>query len=77
MSPVFMGSEPIKAESGKFKGAVICQDEQDKWLKFINSLAKPQKAKAIVAYQKRPTNNVGEAFKDNQILHYIGIKCSS
>ena len=30
MSPVFMGSEPIKAESGKFKGAVICQDEQDK-----------------------------------------------
>lgn len=76
MSPVFMGSEPVKAESGKFKGTVICQDEQDKGLKFINSLTKPQKTKAIVADQKRPTNNVGEAFKDNQILDYIGIKCS-
>ncbi len=76
MSPVFMGSEPVKAESGKFKGTVICQDEQDKGLKFINSLTKLQKTKAIVADQKRPTNNVGEAFKDNQILDYIGIKCS-
>ena len=76
MSPVFMGSEPVKAESGKFKGTVICQDEQDKGLKFVNSLTKSQKTKAIVADQKRPTNNVGEAFKDNQILDYMGIKCS-
>ena len=29
-----------------------------------------------MADQKRPINNVGEVFKDNQILDYIGIKCS-
>ena len=68
-----MGSEPVKAESGKFKGTVVCQAEQDKGLSFINSLTKDQQAKAIVATEKGPTNNVGEAFSDNQILDYIGI----
>jgi len=76
MSPVFMGSEPVKAESGKFKGTVICQAEQDKGLAFINSLNKTQRAKAIVANDKGPTNNIGEAFRDNQVLDYIGIRCS-
>lgn len=76
MSPVFMGSEPVKAESGKFKGTVICQAEQDKGLAFINSLNKTQQAKAIVANDKGPTNNIGEAFRDNQVLDYIGIRCS-
>jgi hypothetical protein len=76
MSPVFMGSEPVKAESGKFKGTIVCQAEQEQGLQFINSLTKAQKAKAIVANQKGPTNNVGEAFKDNQALDYMGIKCS-
>ena len=73
MSPVFMGSEPVKAESGKFKGTIVCQAEQDKGLSFINSLTKAQRAKAIVATEKSPTNNVGEAFRDNQVLDYIGI----
>ena len=76
MSPVFMGSEPVKAESGKFKGTVICQAEQGKGLAFINSLNKTQRAKAIVANDKGPTNNIGEAFRDNQVLDYIGIRCS-
>ena len=75
MSPVFMGSEPVKAESGKFKGTVVCQAEQDKGLSFINSLTKDQQAKAIVATEKGPTNNVGEAFRDNQVLDYIGLQC--
>ena len=76
MSPVFMGSEPVKAESGKFKGTIVCQAEQDKGLAFINALNKVQRAKAIVASEKRPTNTVAESFKDNQMLDYIGIKCN-
>jgi len=76
MSPVFMGSEPVKAEGGKFKGTVVCQAEQDKGLAFINSLNKTQRAKAIVGNDKGPTNNIGEAFRDNQVLDYIGIRCS-
>ncbi len=76
MSPVFMGSEPVKAVSGKFKGTEVCQAEQDKGLAFINSLDAKQRAKAIVANEKGPTNNIGEAFRDNQVLDYIGIRCS-
>jgi hypothetical protein len=76
MSPVFMGSEPVKAESGKFKGTIVSQDEQNKGLAFINVLNKVQRAKAIVASEKRPTNTVAESFKDNQVLDYIGIKCN-
>ena len=76
MSPVFMGSEPVKAEGGKFKGTIVCQAEQDKGLAFINALNKVQRAKAIVASDKRPTNTVAESFKDNQVLDYIGIKCN-
>jgi len=75
MSPVFMGSEPVKAESGKFKGTIVSQAEQNKGLAFINVLNKVQRAKAIVASEKRPTNTVAESFKDNQVLDYIGIKC--
>ncbi len=75
MSPVFMGSEPVKAESGKFKGTIVSQAEQNKGLAFINALNKAQRTKAIVANEKRPTNTVAESFKDNQVLDYIGIKC--
>jgi len=76
MSPVFMGSEPVKADSGKFKGTEVCQAEQEMGLAFINALDKTQRAKAIVANEKGPTNNIGEAFRDNQVLDYIGIRCS-
>ena len=76
MSPVFMGSEPVKAEAGKFKGVEVCQAEQDKGLAFINTLDVRQRAKAIVSSEKGPTNNIGEAFRDNQILDYMGICCS-
>ena len=76
MSPVFMGSEPVKAESGKFKGTIVSQAEQNKGLAFINALNKDQRTKAIVANEKRPTNTVAESFKDNQVLDYIGIKCN-
>ena len=75
MSPVFMGSEPVKAESGKFKGTIVSQAEQNKGLAFINALNKAQRTKAIVANEKRPTNTMAESFKDNQVLDYIGIKC--
>ncbi len=76
MSPVFMGSEPVKAENGKFKGTIVSQAEQNKGLAFINALNKAQRTKAIVANEKRPTNTVAESFKDNQVLDYIGIKCN-
>ncbi|MFT5126423.1 MAG: hypothetical protein ACI8W8_000015 [Rhodothermales bacterium] len=76
MSPVFMGSEPITAKSGKFAGTVVCQEEQGGGLAMINTLDEVQRAKAIVKSTKDGTNNVGEAFRDNQNLDLIGIRAS-
>jgi len=76
MSPVFMGSEPVWAESGKFKGTIVLQAEQNKGLGFINSLTKEQRGKAILESTKGPTNNLGEAYRDNLQLDYVGIPAS-
>lgn len=76
MTPVFMGSEPVKAESGKFKGTVVMQEEQNKGLTLIKSLNATQQAEAIVRSSKGPTNNLTEAFRDNVVLEYAGIKAS-
>lgn len=73
MSPVFMGSEPIRAEAGKFKGTVILQEEQDKGLALAQTLTDAQRPKAILSLQKPGTNNIAEAFKDNIDLDYAGI----
>ncbi len=74
MTPVFMGSEPIRAESGKFKGTAVLQDEQKLGLALIQSLDADQQKLAIVQGTKGPTNTVAESFKDNVVLDYAGIK---
>ncbi len=76
MSPVFVGSEPVIAESGQFKGTAILQEEQNQGLEFIQSFNKDQQAKAIIQSDKTRNNNLTEAFKDNVVLDYAGIKAS-
>ena len=39
MTPVFMGSEPVHATSGKFKGTIVMQDEQHKGLALVKALS--------------------------------------
>lgn len=73
MTPSFFGSEPIHATAGKYKGTLILQDEQEKGLRFVNSLNEAQRAKAILRSDKPGNNNVGEAFKDNVVLDYAGL----
>ena len=48
MTPTFMGSQPVEAETGKFKGTVALKDEQDKGLKLFTSLTLEQRAKDTV-----------------------------
>ncbi|NRB73565.1 MAG: DUF3500 domain-containing protein [Verrucomicrobiales bacterium] len=74
MSPVFIGSEPVRATSGKHKGTVIMQEEQDRGLAFMKSLSTDEQASALIATQKEGTNAVAEAFKDNLITDSVGIK---
>ena len=76
MSPVFIGSEPVHATSGKFKGTIVMQDEQDKGLAFIQSLSPDQQKMAIVASVKSGNNALTQAYKDNVDLDYAGIKAT-
>jgi len=76
MSPVFLGSEPVKADSGKHKGTVIMQEEQDRGLAFMQSLPAAQQKQALIKGEKSGTNNLAEAFKDNLIVAKVGIRAS-
>lgn len=73
MTPVFMGSEPIRAEAGKFQGTVVLQDEQDKGLAFMQSLKPEQQTEARIKSEKGLTNNLTEAYKDNIVLDGVGL----
>jgi hypothetical protein len=77
MTPFFAGSEPVIAHAGKYKGTEILQPEQASGLKFVNALTDEQREKAILSFSKTGNNNVGEAFKDNVVLDYKGLKGSS
>ena len=74
MTPLFVGSEPVIAHSGKFQGTAILQDEQGKGLAFINALGDAQRKKAILEVSKTGNNNLTEAFKDNVVLEYTGVR---
>jgi len=77
MTPLFVGSEPVIAETGKYKGISILQDEQDSGLKMLRSLNDKQKSEAIIELFKEKNNNLTEAFKDNVVLDYVGTQASS
>ena len=76
MTPTFLGSEPVIAYEGKYKGTAILQDEQAKGLALINALPEDQRKKAIIQASKPGNNNVGEAFKDNAVLDYAGVRAA-
>lgn len=77
MTPLFVGSEPVIAETGKYKGIEILQDEQDSGLKMLRSLNDKQRSEAVIQVSKEGNNNLTEAFKDNVVLDYAGVLASS
>jgi hypothetical protein len=76
MTPLFVGSEPVVAHAGKYKGTTILQDEQKLGLSFVQSLSEQQRSKAVLATSKTGNNNLTEAWKDNVVLNYAGVRAS-
>jgi len=73
MTPTFVGSEPVTATSGKYKGTSILQQEPKLGLALLRSLDEGQRKKAVLETSKPANNNLGEAFKDNIVLDYAGV----
>ena len=74
MTPFFVGAEPVRATSGKYKGTVILQQEQNDGLAFLRGLPDAQQKKAVLNFSKTGNNNLTEAFRDNVILEYAGLR---
>ncbi len=76
MTPTFMGSEPVHAESGKHAGTTVLQDEQNKGLALMSELTPEQQKKATIQTSKTANNALAQAFRDNLVLDYAGIPAS-
>jgi hypothetical protein len=76
MTPFFAGSEPVTARSGKYKGVSILQEEQARGLAFVNGLDDSQRARAILRATKTGNDNLTEAWKDNVVLDYAGVRAT-
>ena len=77
MTPAFWGSEPAVAESGKYAGTKILQDEQGRGLAMVRALTPQQREDAILETSKRENNILAQAFSDNIVLDYAGVRASS
>jgi len=77
MTPVFLGSEPPRADSGRYAGVSILDAELSAGLEFINTLDDAQRAQAILAHDKVANNNRGELFSDNAVVPYEGLRLNS
>ena len=73
MTPAFMGSEPVTAETGRYAGTTVLQDEQNKGLAFMQSLTVEQQERAVIEATKGRRNALAQAFRDNLVLDYAGL----
>ncbi len=77
MTPVFMGSEPVRADSGRFKGTVVLQAEQDRGLALMHALDAGQQAQARIRRDKAGEDLLSAAYKDNLVLDYAGLRANA
>jgi hypothetical protein len=87
-TPLFLGSEPVVAETGIYKGTSVLQPEQNEGLALINALRPEQRGKAILydsilSTVLPPERGIGAdgrvqtaAFRDNIQLPYEGIRAT-
>jgi len=77
MTPHFVGSEPVRATSGKYKGVEVLQQEQNDGLAMLQALPDALRGKAVLNFSKTGNNNLSEAFKDNIVLDYAGMSAAA
>jgi hypothetical protein len=74
MTPLFIGSEPVRAISGKYRGLEILQREQNDGLEMLSALSEGQRKQAVLSFSKTGDNNLTEAFRDNVKIEYAGLR---
>ena len=77
MTPAFWGSEPTVATAGRYAGTAILRDEQDRGLQMILALAPAHRSQAILQTSKTGNNILAQAFSDNVVVDYSGVRASA
>jgi len=72
LSPMLLGSEPVAAESGRYKGTTVLREEEAKGWEFMNALTPKQRAKAVIGMDL-PFDGYASGFKDNIVVPYDGL----
>jgi hypothetical protein len=74
MTPSFAGSEPVSVTEGKYAGTSVLQDEQNAGHAFFTSLTDAQRRTATIEPTKTRNNSLAQAFRDNLVLGYAGLR---
>jgi hypothetical protein len=72
LSPMLLGSEPVLAESGRYKGTTVLREEEAKGWEFMNALTPEQRANAVIGMDL-PFDGYASGFKDNVVIPYDGL----
>jgi hypothetical protein len=73
MTPCFMGSEPVYADSGKYQGTRVFRQEEALGLELMRSLSADQRRAAIIA-DEIPFDTFASCFTDNYRQQRKGVR---
>ena len=77
MTPTFMGSEPLFAESGRYAGTRILEAHRERGLALVHALDAGQRRVAILDSTKTANRNQAEMFRDNVVIPYAGVRADA
>jgi hypothetical protein len=72
LSPMLLGSEPILAEAGKYKGLTVLRAEEARGFAFMGALT-PEQRKAATIGMDLPFDGYASGFQDNVVVPYAGV----
>jgi hypothetical protein len=73
LTPMLLGSEPVTAESGKYKGVTVLREEEAQGYALMGALTPEQRASATIGYDL-PFDGFASGFKDNVIIPFDGLR---
>jgi hypothetical protein len=72
LTPNFMGSEPVEAKFGKYKGVRVFAEEEASGYALMSGFSAEQRAEATIG-MKLPFDVFGTAFNDNLVMPHQGL----
>ncbi len=73
LTPMFMGSEPVHATTGKYAGTRVFEDEEKKGFVLMGTLTPEQRLRATIG-EKLPFDVMATAFHDNDVMPFEGLR---